>query len=115
MIAAVTFNFSPASFALDGVGTIEEVRLCSYPNSNWKNMLFFRLSDGNWFGVYGHFRASSSAAYGGDSPGQSLVLLAYANNHTVNVRATYATFTQCGVTANMLFDKAGDYVAVSKN
>ena len=43
--------FGNSSHALDGQGTIEEILTCGTGEDGWKEILMYRLSDGNWFGV----------------------------------------------------------------
>ncbi len=118
ILVLVCWISSNSVFALEGTGTIQEIRMCTYstPGSSHKNFIFFRLSDGGWYGLYGHYVAVANGTYsGGDTPSQSIVFLAYANNHRVSVRATYTAKTECNVTAPMIWDGGGDYISISKD
>lgn len=114
-IALLAFIIHGKAFALDGEGTIEEVRVCSFGHDNWMNYVFFRLSDGTWFGTYGTYHNSSASSKGPNSTVVSTVLTAFSGGHPVDVRATYATKTECGVTAEMLWKTDGDYISMTRD
>ena len=84
-----------------------------YPEQHYlEEPALLRLSDGNWFGVYGHYHYNSSDAYSGDSPGQPLIMLAYTGRLSVRVRANYAASIRCGMTVNIIWNNTGDYIHV---
>lgn len=114
--AALLIAFSSPGLALEGQGTIREIRVCTQSSSARKSVFLYQLSDGNWFGAYGHYSGSSGAnAYSGDGPVLSTVLMAYSTDQVVRVRATYITSTHCGISAAMQWDANGDYVILNKD
>ena len=59
----------------------------------------YRLSDGNWFGVYTDWKgeAGTQEQYARESnTDTSLVLLAFTSGKAVRVRANYSIHTGCG-------------------
>ncbi len=58
---------SNVALALEGMGTVEEIRICANSHAtSHKTFMFYRLSDGNWFGIYAN-TLNNSIAYGGDT------------------------------------------------
>ncbi len=104
------------SVASEGNGTIKEVEVCGYgePKGSWRNVVLFKLSDGNWFGVYGNHGSTTFASSFDDTPSASLVMLAFSTGWEVSVRATYRTGTFCNKTLDMLWDNSGDYIRVKR-
>lgn len=110
------FSLSPMVHALDGQGTIEEVMSCSTGDQNgarWREILLFRLSDNNWFGVNADYAAPTASDFDSNFS-ISLVLMAFSSRSPVEVRATHATSTYCGVSAAMHWNTANDYIKVTR-
>ncbi len=103
------------AFALDGAGTIEEVRVCSFGDDRRVNHVFFRLSDGQWFGTWGAYSETANTGNIANTTVVSTVLTAYSSADFVEVRATHSTQTACGVTAAMLWKTDGDYIAMTRD
>ena len=98
--------FTPA-YALDGEGTIEDFMICGSGEKYWKSYVMFKLSDGNWFGLYGQWDAM------GDSPSYSTVILALSNKWPLSVRANYSLRTHCGVSAMFFWNSRDDYIKIN--
>ena len=107
--------FVKSSHALDGQGTIEEILTCGTGDTRWKQILMYRLSDGNWFGVYADWKGENAAqeAYARESnTDTSLVLLAFTSGKAVQVRANYSVHTGCGHTVHMTWNTKDDYIKI---
>lgn len=118
LLTAITalLGYSP-SYALDGAGTVEQIRICTridgLQDNPWTRIGLFKLSDGNWFGVYMNHTQSTATDYD-DNTIYSLALLAFTANYQVNVRANYTTHTACGIQATFLWSAEGDYIELLK-
>ena len=112
---AVSFGFLSNSYALDGSGTVEEVKICTNNQgafAAWNRLFFFKLSDDNWFGTFLN-NPVADTKYDGDAI-YSFVLSAFNIDQIIDVRANYTTLTMCGITAAMLYNTTGDYVTIKK-
>lgn len=117
-ITAVLFFMmlmTPVANAVVGAGTVEEVMSCStgHPNPGWKQALLFKLSDGNWFGVYADYQ-STTAADQDSNFAVSMVLTAFTSRLPVSVKFNYQTNTFCGMSVPMFWDTAGDYIKIAR-
>jgi hypothetical protein len=101
--------------ALDGQGTVEQIKICGTGSGAWLNYLFFRLSDGSWFGLYGHYYNGSSAQSATDTTASSAVYFAMASKIPLKVRATYSNITGCGITAAMFWQTQDNYIQIGED
>ena len=104
-------------YATDGSGTVVEVMVCTGDqNGNaggvWTEMGLFKLSDGQWFGTWINNVKTTR------NPDSTAIFEsareAFLNDTQVSVRATFANYTVCGVTADFLWDIPGDYFKMVK-
>lgn len=107
---------SPSVSAKDGQGTIEKIVNCGAGGSGqnyWKQMLLFKLSDGNWFGVHADHNDYSGSDRD-SSFATSMVLMAFASKLPVSVRLNHSVQTHCGITANFHWSVKGDYIEIAR-
>ncbi|MEZ5525273.1 MAG: hypothetical protein R3E62_10000 [Pseudomonadales bacterium] len=102
--------FSPLSHALQGQGKVEEIKICGTGSSSygWYNYVFFKLSDGNWFGIYGNNENRNAEM----NFNHSVLLTAFSMGLDVEVKANYGVVTACDTTVEMMFNNAVDILRV---
>lgn len=107
---ALLLIFSSPSFALEGQGKIVEIQSCGsgLPDTTWRNYIFFKLTDGNWFGVYGNHGVGDYDS----SLNHAILLTAFSMRLDVEVKATYSVVTGCGITASMHYANLNDYLRI---
>lgn len=109
LLVLVMCAVSLFSYALQGQGKVVEIKSCGGANlSNWVSFVFFKLSDGNWFGIY----ANNTYAGLDSNFNHSILLTAFTMQLDVEVNATYGSITSCGTTAPMLWNKTTDYLRI---
>lgn len=104
--------FSSSSYALEGQGKIVEIQSCGsgLPASSWRNYFFFKLTDDNWFGLYGNH---GTGDYDSNlNLNHSLLLTAFSMQLDVEVKATYSVITGCGITASIHYANSNDYLRI---
>lgn len=100
--------FSPVSHALQGQGKVEDIKICgSGITHGWQNYVFFKLSDGNWFGIYANHNTNGGAE---GNFMHSLLLTAFSMQLDVEANFSETTLTLCGITANMFWNNTTDYL-----
>lgn len=109
LLVCLILVFSPLSHALQGQGKVEEIKSCGGAQLNgWVSFVFFKLTDGNWFGIY----ANNTSAGLDSNFNHSLLLTAFSMQLDVEVNANYGALTSCGTTASMLWDNTTDYLRI---
>ena len=118
VVFALAF-MSPLSFALDGIGTVDEIRICmgnaqeEAVSTGWQKLGIFRLSDNKWFGSYLAWQGPTATDYDG-GPVYATALAAFSTNAQVQVRANFGTYNVCGVDVAMVWNNPGDYITLTK-
>lgn len=95
---------------VDGNGTIEVLQHCSPGVASWSSLTQFKLSDGQWFGLW-----TQNSTAGLDSDAEyALVMLAYTTKEPITVRASWSAtgdpYTACGIAAYMVYRTQGEYI-----
>jgi len=104
------------TWALDGTGTIDEIKMCHSGDANgWKGYILFKLSDSNWFGLHADYIASAATDYD-SSIEVGLVITAFSQSLNVNVRANYGgeLYNYCGHNVALFWNTTGDYIHIIK-
>lgn len=118
LACALTLGFfSAPTLALEAEGTIDEIRVCSLNHVGWRNLVYVKLSTGDWFWILGNERDSD----GDDNMSFSIINTAYAARYKVKVKASWisgaAPFsdTRCGISgAPGFWHLNGDYIALKE-
>ncbi len=98
-----------------GTGQIVAVRDCITGATAWRSTTLFKTDDDKWFGIYTNYYAATQTNLSLQSnPALSLVMLAFAGGHEVEVRASFITLTSCGISATYLWNAVGDYIHVGE-
>ena len=108
----------PLSYAQEAKGVIEEIKICGTgltSTTRWIRNLQFKV-DGLWFGIYADRHADSLDR--DNNITTSLLLMAYSQNLTIEVKATESwesSFKKCGNSQGAAFHgKGGDYIRLSR-
>lgn len=113
--------FSTVTFAATGEGTIDEIKVCGtgsgYAQPGWKNLLFFKLSDDQWFVT--PLNHALNDADNDNNATYSIIMTAYSSRYKVKVNANYnvssSWYQPCGITAvGGLRHLVGDYIALKE-
>jgi len=116
LISMVGVFGSSEAPAKDGQGTIEEIINCGTGqtgNPSWKQYLLFKLSDGNWFGIYADYGGSAASDYD-SNVATSMVLMAFSSKLPLKIRFNHHIGTYCGESVAMFWANKDDYMKIAR-
>ena len=108
------FNLQAATYE----GTVKGVKVCGayekYPG--WLTMVLFQLNNDKWFGLRGNHYERDNGGNQDRNMYYSLVMSAYTTQDPIEIgmNDSLRVINLCGVSANMVDIKDGDYIYIKK-